>query len=457
MTERSLQLCEGGSAGDARHVFIVGGSRATRGRDGSSGTDRPTADPPLWDGPAIGLLDLDAFFASVEQLDHPEWRGKPVIVGGDADKRGVVSTASYEARAYGVHSAMPSAQARRLCPDAIWTHGDFARYREMSARVMGVILDETPYVEQVSIDEAFFDVTPGRFSREDPVAITRRIAGRVEQLGVTCSIGLAVNKTAAKIASERNKPRGITVVYPGSERDFLAPLPVGAMSGVGEKTRLRLEAMGIRTLGDLAAADPHALEESLGIVGPRLIVRAAGREVSRVLERDADPDAKSVSNERTFERDLTTAEEVDAAIGFLSAMVARRLRRKGLAGRVVTLRITYAYGDSHTASVTLGERVDNERDIAAAARSVRDGLWGPGTHVRLMGVAVSGFEPGPSRQLSLFEDARAEEESRERASRLAKASDRLRERFGDNALMYGSELRFRSRVSNTAPLHKDEG
>ena len=157
----------------------------------SSPTDNDALDALAWDGPAIGLLDLDAFFASVEQLDHPEWRGKPVIVGGSADRRGVVSTASYEARPYGVHSAMSSAQARRLCPDAIWVRGNYDRYREMSDRVMSVILRETPLLEQVSIDEAFFDVSPGRFSRESPIRICRRIQQGVADLGITCSIGLS--------------------------------------------------------------------------------------------------------------------------------------------------------------------------------------------------------------------------------------------------------------------------
>ena len=229
-----------------------------------------------WDGPAIGLLDLDAFFASVEQLDHPEWRGKPVIVGGDADHRGVVSTASYEARRYGVHSAMPSAEAKRLCPQAIWTHGHFDRYRELSARIMSIVEQETPLVEQVSIDEAFFDVTPGRFSRESPVAICQRIQKRVSTLGITCSIGLGTNKTIAKIASEKEKPRGLTVVLPGSERAFLDPLPVRAMSGIGASAEAKLIAMGIHTLGQLAQADPKRLERIFGIMGPRMIIRASG-------------------------------------------------------------------------------------------------------------------------------------------------------------------------------------
>ena len=194
-----------------------------------------------WSGPAVGLLDLDAFFASVEQLDHPAWRGRPVIVGGDADARGVVSTASYEARAFGVRSAMPSAQARRLCPQAIWTHGHFDRYRELSAQVMAILEDETPYVDRVSIDEAFFDVTPGRFSREDPVAICRRISARVASLGITCSIGVGTSKAVSKIASDFDKPHGITVVYPGTERAFLAPLPVGKMSGIGPVAQKQLK------------------------------------------------------------------------------------------------------------------------------------------------------------------------------------------------------------------------
>lgn len=192
----------------------------------------PSIDIP-WDGRAIGLLDLDAFFASVEQLDHPAWRGKPVIVGGSPERRGVVSTASYEARAYGIHSAMPSYQARRLCPDALWTKGHFARYRELSEHVMRLLRDETPLVEQVSIDEAFFDVSPGRYSRESPIEICRRIQRRVSALGITCSIGLGTSKTVAKVASERQKPRGLTVVLPGTERGFLAPLPVRALSGIG--------------------------------------------------------------------------------------------------------------------------------------------------------------------------------------------------------------------------------
>lgn len=292
-----------------------------------------------WEGRAVGLLDLDAFFASVEQLDHPAWRGKPVIVGGDADRRGVVSTASYEARRYGVHSAMPAAQARRLCPRAIWTHGHFDRYREVSGQVMAILLDETPLVEQVSIDEAFFDVTPGRYSRESPIAICRRVQGRVAELGVTCSIGIGVCRSVAKVASEAEKPRGLTVVLPGSEGEFLAPLPVRAMSGIGEATEARLARMGIRTLGQLARTSDAELMRALGVAGPALKARAAGTERTPVGYRACPREAKSVSNERTFAEDLTGARDVMAALDAVGAMVGRRLRRKGMAGRTVTVRL----------------------------------------------------------------------------------------------------------------------
>ena len=411
-------------------------------------------DPLAWDGPAVGLLDLDAFFASVEQLDHPEWRGRPVIVGGSADRRGVVSTASYEARRFGVHSAMPSATARRLCPDAIWTRGNFERYREVSAQVMAILGDETPLVEQVSIDEAFFDVTPGRFSRESPILICRRVQERVAELGVTCSIGLGVNKTVAKIASEREKPRGLTAVLPGTERAFLAPLPVGAMSGVGPATQERLRKMGIRTLGELSRADERELERTFGVLGPRMALRAAGLERSAVAEAAAPEEVKSVSNERTFSEDLTERDQIRAGIAHVSEMVGRRLRRKGLRGHTVTLKVKYDATHARTAQRALAEPTDDERVFGRVAASLLDELWQPGMRVRLLGVGVSGFDGARPSQMSLFGDEAAEGEGRDRSA-LGRVTDALRERFGDDAVSYGRDLRFKDRTSDTAPMHKD--
>ena len=407
-----------------------------------------------WAGPAIGLLDLDAFFASVEQLDHPEWRGRPVIVGGDADRRGVVSTASYEARRYGVRSAMPAAQAARLCPDAIWTHGRFDRYREVSAQVMAILTDETPLVEQVSIDEAFFDVTPGRFSRESPMDICRRVQGRVAEIGVTCSIGLGVCKSVAKVASERDKPRGLTVVLPGSEGAFLAPLPVRAMSGIGASSEARLAKAGIRTLGELARADDAWLVRLLGQAGPVLKARAAGSERNPVGERAAVTPPKSVSNERTFATDMTDAADVLPALDAVSAMVGRRLRRKGLRGRTLVVRVKTSATASRSAQCRLEAATDDEAAFAPVARRLLGQLWRPGVPVRLLGVGVSDFTGAPARQLGLFDDMESERRL-ETMRRLHLATDELKERFGDDAIGFGRELKLKGSTTNTAPQHKE--
>lgn len=395
-----------------------------------------------WTGPAIGLMDLDAFFASVEQLDHPDWRGKPLIVGGDPEKRGVVSTCSYEARRFGVHSAMSSAQAKRLCPQAIWTHGHFARYREMSAAVMAILADETPFVDQVSIDEAFFDISPGRFSGENPVAIARRIASRVAELGVTCSIGLGCNKTVAKIASEREKPRGLTVVLPGTEAGFLAPLPVRAMSGIGAAAEQALTRLGIRTLGQLAEASDALLSPIFGVNADVVRTRAAGQEVSSVTPFDAPDDVKSVSNERTFATDLTILEDVEAAIALLAESVGRRLRRKGLAGRTVTLKLKYSFGEGRTIQRKLAHPTDDENVFAPIACELLRSIWSAGTHVRLAGIGISDFSTEQGIQTDLFceVDERGAVTSDRR--KLSVAMDAVRDKFGTDAVSFGRASRF---------------
>ena len=408
-----------------------------------------------WEGPAIGLLDLDAFFASVEQLDHSEWRGKPLIVGGSAEKRGVVSTASYEARKFGVRSAMPAATARRLCPQAIWTQGHYDRYRQMSARVMEILVDETPRVEQVSIDEAFFDVTPGRYSHESPVAICQRIQSRVAELGVTCSIGIGVNKTVAKIASEREKPRGLTVVLPGTERAFLAPLPVGAMSGVGPATAERLGKMGIKTLGELSRVDHDRLAEAFGVNGPRMALRAAGLERSTVAEAAEHERAKSVSNERTFSQDLRARDELEAAVLHVSDMVARRLRKKGLKGRTVTLKLKFDVSHVRTAQRALAHETDDAHVIGPFALELLDELWHEGVAVRLVGVGVSGFDGGEE-QLALFADDEVSDRRDPALSALERVRDALRDRYGNDAVNYGRDLRFSGRTTGTAPMNKSD-
>ena len=419
-----------------------------------TGTDISEAIGGPWKGRAIGLLDLDAFFASVEQLDHPYWRGKPVIVGGSADKRGVVSTASYEARAFGVRSAMPSAQAKRLCPHAIWTRGNFERYAQVSKAVMEVILDETPFVEQVSIDEAFFDITPTSWANENPIAICRRMQTRVAELGVTCSIGLSTSKTVAKIASEREKPRGLTVVLPGCERDFMANLPVDAMSGIGKRTKEHLAHLKIFTLGDLAQASPEKLRKELGVWGPRAIERAQGIEDSPVRRHDIEREVKSVSNERTFERDLTTHAELKAAILSISEHVGSRLRKKGLMGTTVTLRIKDSNLVVHSAQTQLRKPTQDEHEFGPVALELLAGLWSQGKPVRLVGVGISGFGEHAGVQQSLFDLNGSEAPKRDLAA-LSRAADAVRERFGNDALTYGRDLRLRGITSDTIPLNKN--
>ncbi len=426
-----------------------------------------------WRGPAILLVDLDAFFASVEQLDHPGWRGKPVIVGGDADRHGVVSTCSYEARAFGVRSAMPSSTARRLCPHAIWTSGRFARYTEMSVAVMDVLRSETPHVQQVSIDEAFLDVSPTPVNTEHPAEIASRIQKRVEALGVTCSIGVGTSKTIAKIASDMDKPRGLTVVYPGGERDFLSPLPVRAMSGIGAAAEKKLAGRGVRTLGQLAAMDVRELERLFGKNGRVMHLRANGGDDASVAQ---DAEIKSVSNEMTFAHDLADRADVQAALGTISAKVGRRLRRRGLRGRSLSLRIRFDDRSTRSVQRQLEKPSDNENDFMSALFDMVEEVWRPGVSVRLLGVGVSGFASKGYEQESLFgsdfvtleseggspssggggkgpssgREGKRLPKKAEKLRDLVEATDRVKDRFGEGALKYGRDLRSEGNTTGSA-------
>lgn len=406
-----------------------------------------------WEGRAILLVDLDAFFASVEQLDHPAWRGKPVIVGGDSRRRGVVSTASYEARRYGVHSAMPSSTAQRLCPDAIWTEGHYDRYREVSNKVMKILFDETPHVQQVSIDEAFMDVTPTAVNREHPVSIARRIQFRVEELGVSCSIGVGTTKSIAKLASDMDKPRGLTVVLPGSEESFMGPLPVRALSGIGASAERKLKEHGIETLGQLADADDELVEKLLGKVGRVMLDRARGVEDAPVVP---DDEVKSVSNETSFAHDLTEREDIEAAIDTMAAKVCRRLRRKGLAGSTLALKVRYEDRSVRTVQRPLAKPTDDEYVLIGSLHEMLDDLWQPGMPLRLVGVAVTGFDDvSQGEQLTLFGigDIQGPHDNDQDAARthadLLRAADKVKNRFGEGALRYGRELRLSGKDTGT--------
>lgn len=415
-----------------------------------------------WKGKAILLVDLDAFFASVEQLDHPAWRGKPVIVGGDPDKHGVVSTASYEARAFGVKSAMPSSLARQLCPQGIWTHGHFDRYRTLSNSVMDILRSETPLVQQVSIDEAFCDVSPTTINQEHPIDIAERIQQRVAVLGVSCSIGIGTSKAVAKIASDMEKPRGLVAVYPGSEREFLAPLPVRTMSGIGAAAEEKLAVKGIRTLGDLACADERMLERLLGKNGRTMHLRACGIDEAGISVSEP---VKSVSNEMTFAADLTRREDVEAAIATMAAKVGRRLRKKNLKGRTVSLRVRFSDRNTRSIQRTLDEPSDDEHALTPLLYLMLEELWHPGTPLRLIGVGVTGFDGAAIVQEKLF-DLPSESEERttpkpaladERKRRgLIDATDSVRNRFGENAVRFGREMRTETNTTGSSSKNPED-
>lgn len=402
------------------------------------------------------LVDLDAFFASVEQLDHPAWRNKPVIVGGDPDKHGVVSTASYEARKFGVRSAMPSSQAKRLCPQAFWTHGNFGRYQEMSSKVMDILYAETPHVQQVSIDEAFLDITLNDLNREHPVSVAQRIQSRVEALGISCSIGIGTSKTIAKIASDMDKPRGLTVVFPGTEHDFLSPLPVRTMSGIGAASEEKLRTHGIETLGQLADTSEILLTRLFGKNGHIMHLRACGKDNAPV---EQDNEVKSVSNEVTFACDLTTREDVRAALGTMATKVGRRLRRKNLAGKCLSLRVRF--GDRTTRSIqrTLAMPSDDELAFIPLLYQMIEEIWRPGIPVRLIGVGMSCFNTEEGFQESLFDITDEESSCAEvlpvikdanKRRDLLDATDMVKNRFGEEALHFGRELRNRENTTGSA-------
>ena len=398
-----------------------------------------------WNGTAIILMDLDAFFASVEQLDHPEWRGKPVIVGGSPERRGVVSTCSYEARAFGVHSAMPSSMAARLCPQAIWTGGNFHRYREMSAKVMGILLDESPHLMQVSIDEAFLDVSPTRTNRTHPVEVARRIQSRVAELGITCSIGLGESKAVAKIASNQNKPRGLTVVYPGHSAEFLAPLPVKEMSGIGPVAQRKLASSRLRTLGEVAAANPDLLREVFGKNAQLMADRCRGIDTP---VNDEHQPAKSVSNEISFAESLTDRAEIQARIATMAHKVGRRLRRKDMEGTTLHLKVRKEDLSVRTCQRKRSDLGTNELAWLPLLYQMLDEIWEEGEKLRLVGVGVSGFEHEPV-QVALFDpfaDSGTAQQNplvadSQKSKNLLQASDAIAQRFGEGAVRFGHEVR----------------
>ena len=370
-------------------------------------------------------VDLDAFFASVEQRDNPELRGKPVIVGGPGGEyaRGVVSAASYEARVFGVHSAMSLREAYRRCPHGVFVPVHGRRYQAASREVMAILRRFTPQVEPISIDEAFLDVTGSVALFGDGPTIARLIKAAVrEEVQLTVSVGVAGTKLVAKIASDLRKPDGLVVVAPGDEAEFLRPLPIGRLWGVGDKTAVALAEYGVKTIGDLAALPPDLLERRFGKHGAALVDRAHGRDHDPVHEGDP---AKSVGHEHTFDVDTSDPEIIERTLLAMADGVAGRLRSAGVRASTVTVKIRDSGFHTITRQRTLAEPTDLTEPIFRAAldlarREVR------GMRVRLLGVTASNL--GEREQLSLFE---AVEPRRRRA---VEAADQIRRRYGDKAV-----------------------
>lgn len=384
--------------------------------------------------PAVRTIlhfDLDAFFCSVEEILRPELRGKAFVVGGRPGERGVVASASYAARLHGIHSAMPTAQALRLVPGLVVVSPRHGRYAEYSERVMGLVRDAVPVMEQVSIDEAFLDVTdhpsPG-------VEVAAKLQTEIRRrFDLPSSWGVASSRLVAKIATNVGKPCGLVVVPPGEEAAFLAPLPVGMLWGVGPKTQAQLAARGVRTIGDLAGLAPERVRKLFGERGIELAARARGEDDSPVEEGE---EPRSVSSERTFARDVRERKALMRALLGLSEDVGSRLRQAGLAGSTVRIKLRWPDFTTITRQRRLVQPTDQDGEIYRAAVELLEGVWRPGRPVRLLGVGVSGLGPRV-RQLELF-DRRWQEQAR-----LLRAVDVLRAKYGWRAVQRGSNLAIR--------------
>ncbi len=339
----------------------------------------------------MGLVDLDAFVASVEVLERPELAGKPVLIGGSPTGRGVVAAASYEARKYGCHSAMPMAQALRLCPHAVVLPSRHGLYREYSARVMDILHLESELVQQVSIDEAYVELTPVATTMAEAEGRSHRMQARIRlDVGLPCSVGLATNKMVAKVACETGKPGGFAAVPIGGEAAFLHGLPIDMLPGIGPRTAARLKAHGFKILGQIAESSLDRLITAVGPWGALLQRRALGDDPSPVR---ADREAKSISAEETFPEDVDERDPLDAELRRLCERVVTSLGKHGLVGRTISLKLRSADFTTITRSASRSSATSSLDVVLSEARHLLDENWEPGRPVRLIGVGVSNLRP----------------------------------------------------------------
>jgi DNA polymerase-4 len=402
-------------------------------------------------------VDMDAFFVSVEELFDPSLKGKAVVVGGGPNERGVVSAASYEARKFGVHSAMPLRTAYQKCPQAIFVHGHPDRYRECSQQVFEILNSFTPQVEMASIDEAYLDLTGTERLHGRGFEAAHKLHEAIRRgTQLNCSIGVSASKLVSKIASDQAKPNGILWILPGAEADFLAPLDVRKVPGVGKATEKNLHACGIRKVGDLARLEQSFLEKKFGKWGLALAGKSRGLDAGGWFDRGegkneigTDISAKSISHEHTFTEDTPDVQKIEATLAKLSEMVGRRLREGGFFARNIHIKFRYSDFTTFTRSRTLDHATQIDTEILDTARTLFTESWKRGEKIRLLGVYAGGFTANEG-QLSLI-DA----QKNERWRKALQAADTLRDKYGEKTVSLATGLKgtFRERVhENPASL-----
>src|SRR5947209_1331965 len=391
-------------------------------------------------------VDMDAFFVSVEELSNPSLKGKAVVVGGQRDERGVVSAASYEARKFGVHSAMPLRTAAKLCPHAIFLDGHPDLYRESSQKARAVLQNFSPAVEMASIDEAYVDMTGTEKLHGPPLKSAHKLHQKMkDHTGLNCSIGIGSSRLVAKICSDQAKPNGVLYVLPGHQQSFLAPLDVGKIPGVGKVTKGRLNDLGINRVGDLLRVEETFLHDQFGKWGVALAGKARGEDAGGWFEDEvgADWQAKSISHEHTFNHDTRDVEKLESTLAHLSELVGRRLREQGFFARTIQLKLRYSDFSTITRAHSLATCTQVDNEISETIRKLFHDNWEQGRDVRLLGVHASNFEDQPE-QMGLL----PEEDKRKKWAQALSASDRLRDKYGESAIFLakGMSGSFRERV-----------
>lgn len=382
-------------------------------------------------------VDMDAFFVSVEELFDPSLKGKPVIVGGRKNERGVVAAASYAARRFGVHSAMPLRKAAQLCPEGIFLEGRPDRYRDYSHRVHAILGEFSPVVEMASVDEAYLDLTGTARLLGPPLKAAHCLHERMKAaVGLNCSIGIATSRLVAKVSSDQAKPNGILWVQPDLEANFLAPLDISRIPGVGKVTGARLREMGIRKVGDLAGLDVSFLERRFGKWGLALAGKARGSDAGGWFDGEigSHEDPKSISHEHTFTEDVTDAAYLESTLARLAEKVGRRVREHGFYARTVHLKLRYADFSTYTRACTLPQATNIDQDFIRVSRDLFTQTWERSRSIRLIGLGASGFSDSEG-QLNLLAGERLQ-----RARRALAAADRMRDRFGEKIVKLASGL-----------------